>query len=180
MVVFANTAQGIDLTRLAAEHKFVFMDGLTELFSHESSQAPAPTVLLGGRSPASHASHFIPTAKRQPPTSHHAAPVRQHGYQKPSGTTRLRWSKTGRLEAIERDVVSAIDSLDSTSSDENRVPATDNVLLVIDQPDLLLAATGSSLGIGAQEIRDMIMNLRQVCPIYVLMKILGFLLTGLF
>lgn len=36
------------------------------------------------------------------------------------------------------------------------------VLLIVDQPDLLLAATGPSKGIGATETGDWVMGLQQV------------------
>lgn len=36
------------------------------------------------------------------------------------------------------------------------------VLLIVDQPDLLLAATGPSRGIGATEMSDWMMGLQQV------------------
>jgi hypothetical protein len=37
-----------------------------------------------------------------------------------------------------------------------------DILLVVDQPDLLLAATGPGMACGATEMSEMIMGLRQV------------------
>lgn len=37
------------------------------------------------------------------------------------------------------------------------------ILLIVDQPDLLLAATGPAKGIGATEMGEWIMGLQQVC-----------------
>ncbi|EAS35042.3 elongator complex protein 6 [Coccidioides immitis RS] len=146
---------GVDLTKLANERKFAFVDGLTELFSSENlHSAPVPTTLRG-RPPAAHASRFISTARSHPAT--HPVPV----HQKASGPTKLHWSKMANLEALERGVISAIDNLHGAAGEEDRVPATEDVLLVIDQPDMLLAATGPDAGVGALEIKDMIMSLRQ-------------------
>ena len=37
------------------------------------------------------------------------------------------------------------------------------MLLIVDQPDFLLAATGPSKGIGTTEMNEWIMGLQQVC-----------------
>ncbi|WEW57496.1 hypothetical protein PRK78_002963 [Emydomyces testavorans] len=135
---------GIDLTKLTTERKFVFVDGLTGLFSHEYSHSTSAPATLSGR-PPTHASRLIPITQHHQAT--HSVPLRQ----KSSGPTKLHWSKTGKLETIERDIVSAIDVLNSSTNEEDRVPTTEDVLLVIDQPDLLLAAAGLEGGIGALE-----------------------------
>lgn len=62
---------------------------------------------------------------------------------------------------LEKDIAAVINDLKtSTSGDEQEEP---EVLLIIDQPDLLLAATGPSRGIGATEMGDWVMGLQQVC-----------------
>ncbi|EEP75603.1 predicted protein [Uncinocarpus reesii 1704] len=147
---------GIDLAKLANERKFAFVDGLTGLFSHEVAHPTSTPIALHGRPPAPHASRFV-AAARAPPASR-PAPV----HQKSSGPTTLHWSMAGKLEAIERDIISAIESLKSHAGEDDRVSSTEDVLLVIDQPDMLLAATGPEAGIGAVEVKDMIMGLRQL------------------
>lgn len=65
------------------------------------------------------------------------------------------------MDALEKDIAAVINDLkSSTSGDEQEEP---EVLLVLDQPDLLLAATGPSRGIGATEMGDWVMGLQQVC-----------------
>ena len=49
----------------------------------------------------------------------------------------------------------------SNTRDEDQ--GEDNILLVIDQPDILLAATGPAMGIGATEMGEWVMGLREVC-----------------
>lgn len=39
------------------------------------------------------------------------------------------------------------------------------MLLIVDQPDFLLAATGPSKGIGTTEMNEWIMGLQQVCVV---------------
>lgn len=39
-----------------------------------------------------------------------------------------------------------------------------DILLIVDQPDLLLAATGPKMGVGAMEMSEMILGLRHVSP----------------
>lgn len=60
------------------------------------------------------------------------------------------------LDALEKDIVSVIEQLKAASD------SSEDVLLIIDQPDLLLAATGPSMGIGATEISEWITGLQQV------------------
>lgn len=40
------------------------------------------------------------------------------------------------------------------------------VVLIVDQPDLLLAATGPGRGIGATEMKEWVMGLEQVCLLF--------------
>lgn len=55
-----------------------------------------------------------------------------------------------------------IGQLKSASSNED----DSDILLIIDQPDLLLAATGASKGIGATEMMEWVMGLQQVGSTY--------------
>ena len=59
------------------------------------------------------------------------------------------------LDAIEKDIITVIEQL--KTQDGN-----DEVLLIVDQPDFLLAATGLNMGIGATEILDWVTGLQQV------------------
>lgn len=43
-----------------------------------------------------------------------------------------------------------------------------DVLLIIDQPDLLLAATGPNRGIGATEMGEWVLGLQEVCCLLIL------------
>jgi hypothetical protein len=59
------------------------------------------------------------------------------------------------LDALERDISTVIAKLKTSEDDE--------VLLIIDQPDFLLASTGPSYAIGATEMMDWATGLQQVC-----------------
>lgn len=77
---------------------------------------------------------------------------------------KLRWSGTGNgaLDALEQEIVSAINDLRSDDRASDEMPVDDDVLLVVDQPDLLLAATGPGMGVGAVEMGEFLLGLRQV------------------
>ena len=79
----------------------------------------------------------------------------------PGITKKLHFSGHGlaSLDALEKDISSVIEQQKSSMEDG------DELLLIIDQPDLLLAATGPSMGIGATEISEWITALQQVRPI---------------
>lgn len=62
------------------------------------------------------------------------------------------------LDALENDILTVIELQKSSMEDG------DELLLIIDQPDLLLAATGPSMGIGATEMSEWITALQQVRP----------------
>lgn len=74
------------------------------------------------------------------------------------GATRLHFSGTGiaALDGLEKDIVNVIEQLKSARDEESEV------VLIVDQPDLLLAATGPSRGIGSTEMMEWIMGLQQV------------------
>lgn len=62
------------------------------------------------------------------------------------------------LDALERDIALVIQQQKSAMDDG------DELLLIIDQPDLLLAATGPVMGIGATEMAEWMSALQQVSP----------------
>lgn len=73
---------------------------------------------------------------------------------------RLSGNGTAAIDALEKDIAAVINQLKSPN------PGVDgdesDVLLIVDQPDLLLAATGPNKGIGATEMGEWIMGLQQV------------------
>jgi elongator complex protein 6 len=58
---------------------------------------------------------------------------------------------------MEKDVISEINRQKSSMTDG------DEMLLILDQPDFLLAATGASMGVGATEMAEWVTGLQQVC-----------------
>ncbi|KAI1919792.1 hypothetical protein LOZ12_002247 [Ophidiomyces ophidiicola] len=141
---------GIDLARLALQGKFVFVDGLTGLFS-TANQNLSKLTPPASMSPAVHST-----------TAPHRLANRSHtASQETNVPTKLQWSNTGGVEAIERAIISAIDSVNSSAGEDDRITATSNTLLIVDQPDMLLAATGVESKVGALEVKDMITCLRQ-------------------
>lgn len=81
---------------------------------------------------------------------------------------RLTGRGTAALDALEKDVLAVVEELQTKgrtavgSTDGDGNDDENGVVLVIDQPDLLLAATGPSQGIGATEMGEWIMGLEQV------------------
>lgn len=146
------------------------MDGLSELFSHD----PAVPVNTATTNTTTTPSSQAPAATgRYPLPQRHAGtlPVRSAPVGQPgrapgaSDCKKLRWSNKGGIDAIENDIVSVIEGLKSGAGDD--MAAENDVLLVVDQPDLLLAATGQGMGVGGTEILEMIMGLRQVCALII-------------
>jgi elongator complex protein 6 len=96
-----------------------------------------------------------------PPTASAAAPVRGNTTRipaEPGIAKKLHFSGRGlaSLDELENDISSVIEQ-QKASMEEG-----DELILIIDQPDLLLAATGPSMGIGATEMADWITGLQQV------------------
>lgn len=60
------------------------------------------------------------------------------------------------LDALERDITSVIQQLKHSEGER------DELLLVLDQPDFLLAATGPTMGIDATEMAEWVTGLQQV------------------
>ncbi|PGH26671.1 hypothetical protein AJ80_01617 [Polytolypa hystricis UAMH7299] len=145
---------GLDLARFSNEGSFVFVDGLSELFSGATS-APSAAALPIRSAP--------PVSSRQPAVTRLPAEQQQQQQQRaatPAATRKLHWSTKGGLDAVERDIISAIEERNpNVPADE--VSAENDTLLIVDQPDLLLAATGAGQGVGAAEMGEFIMGLRQ-------------------
>ncbi|KAF7718771.1 Elongator complex protein 6 [Penicillium ucsense] len=151
---------GLDLARLRDKRQFVFVDGLSELFTPPAS-ASSSTVPIGS---ATHAT--LPLRNRPTPVPGRgplaAGSLDRSAPNRPvqgdaSNSVKLHFRGRGitALDAIEKDIISELDR-QRASSDEN-----EELLLIIDQLDLLLAATGPGLGIGATEMADWVMGLQQ-------------------
>ncbi|KAF3390591.1 hypothetical protein F1880_009174 [Penicillium rolfsii] len=150
---------GLDLARLAEKQQFAFVDGLSELFN-SSSSASSTSVNTGsaarttlplrsqgavpGRGPPS------TVTARQPATES----LRQR---EPGAVKKLHFTGHGiaAMDAMEKDIVSEINRHKSTTTDG------DEILLIVDQPDFLLAATGATMGIGATEMAEWVTGLQQ-------------------
>ncbi|KAL3471306.1 hypothetical protein BJX99DRAFT_250561 [Aspergillus californicus] len=164
---------GLDLGRLAEKRQFAFVDGLSELFfsptgptQSSPTQPKYPGAGISSRAPLpvrSHpAPHNGPGRLRQPvaPVEGVDTSLSQPG--KETGPAkRLHLSSNGAvaLDGLEMDITSVINQLKTSTAGEES--GESEVLLVVDQPDLLLAATGPSKGIGATEVDELIMGLQQ-------------------
>lgn len=111
------------------------MDGISDLFPIGEPTRPAQ-------------------AATRPPAANVSS---RQGNAQPATT---QWKDNEGLNKIENDVVAAINQL--KAQDTEAEAADDDILLVIDQPDLLLAATGQGAGIGATQMEDWILGLRSV------------------
>ncbi|KAL5358143.1 hypothetical protein BJX96DRAFT_146014 [Aspergillus floccosus] len=169
---------GLDLARLTDKRQFAFVDGLSELFSPPAATpssspsaaqpthtgpVPARTVLPVRSQPGP-----IPARGPQPAPARPSNPTPSPSPAQTTTTTRevgpvkclhLTGTGTAALDAIERDIVTAIQQLKTATP--GAATETDEVLLIVDQPDLLLAATGPSKGIGATEMGEWMMGLQQ-------------------
>lgn len=141
------------------------MDGLSELFTtpkptgntlptlSAGSPAPARTTLplrsqpgaVPGRTPA----------PASPPIGQGSASG--PSLSEPGIAKKLNFAGQGltALNKLERDISTVIAKLKTAEDDE--------ILLIIDQPDFLLASTGPSYAIGATEMMDWVTGLQQVC-----------------
>lgn len=148
--------------RLAQDKRFAFVDGFSELFAHETA---VPT------SPSTNASPDTQTAASSRRGQPRPSPQQQNGpapgglatggphSRRPSNWKTLRWSKQNGLDMVEKEIIPVINHLSGATKDAQ---AGNDTLLVIDQPDFLLAATGPIMGVGGTELSEMIMGLRQV------------------
>ncbi|ODH48664.1 hypothetical protein GX48_05204 [Paracoccidioides brasiliensis] len=154
---------GLDLARLSNERSFNFVDGVSELFSASIPSPPAisSAAAISSRAPLHPTQHVwgpVPTTCPATTTSLHKSSSSSSS----NGIRKLRWSSksNARLDALEYEISSAIDDLSSTSSSDEQ-PVENEILLVVDQPDLLLAATGPGMGVGAVEMSEFLLGLRQ-------------------
>ncbi|KAF9889777.1 hypothetical protein FE257_006867 [Aspergillus nanangensis] len=158
---------GLDLARLTDKRQFAFIDGLSELFSSpttasaQSALPPRPTTAPRTVLPIRSQPSPLPTRSPQPnPRPDNPSPNAAPGPKEAGPVARLRLtgSGTAALDALEQEIISVIKQLkSSTPADEDEA----EVLLIVDQPDLLLAATGPSKGIGATEMGEWLMGLQQ-------------------
>lgn len=150
--------QGLDLARLADKQQFAFVDGLSELFNKPSAASSSPMN-------AGSAVRSALPLRSQPGTVPGRGPVPAER----SGTESLRQREPGiakklnltghgiaALDAMEKDIIAVIEQQKSSMTDG------DEMLLIIDQPDFLLAATGASMGIGATEMAGWVTGFQQV------------------
>lgn len=164
----------MDLARLADKSQFAFVDGLSELFyapaaapsnpavpaaSTPSTRPVPPRTVLPVRSAPSAAGR-APAAPTQP------VPGTGNGVNRaateiwPAKRLHLTGQGTAALDALEKDIQDVVEQLKTTPGEDEA--ETSDVLLIVDQPDLLLAATGPGQGIGATEMGEWIMGLQQV------------------
>jgi len=140
------------------------VDGLSELFSAPQAAGAAPSAPpnAGGSVRTSLPLRSQPGAVpgRGPPL---ATPTLNNSNATPSQTElgiakKLRFSGRGvaALDTLERDIASVIQQQKSSMEDG------EELLLIIDQPDFLLAATGPVMGIGATEMAEWLSGLQQV------------------
>ncbi|KAI9819236.1 MAG: hypothetical protein M1827_007392 [Pycnora praestabilis] len=123
---------GLDLSRLAQKGRFAFVDGLTGLFAASSSLPPAEA----GKEDETGAAGAMAMTLRSP-----------------------------ALERVKKDILQQVERIRGKDGVEGMAEGKGKarrVLLIIDQPDLLLAATGDE--VGAEEMNDVIYDLREVNP----------------
>lgn len=147
--------QGLDLARLADKGLFAYIDGLSELF-----YAPAKASAASTQPGAIPIRSTGPAPTRAPQSALGPEQTSPKPSTEPGVARRLHFSGNGTaaLDGLERDIVSVINQLKSTGDNEDE----SEVVLIVDQPDLLLAATGPSRGIGATEMTEWVMGLQQV------------------
>ncbi|KAL4863774.1 hypothetical protein BDV12DRAFT_22177 [Aspergillus spectabilis] len=160
---------GLDLARLTEKRQFAFVDGLSELFSSPTAPTSPPPA-------SSHSPHRTTLPIRSQPGISPAGSARLRQPAQPPASVDGSYSQTAResgsvkqlhfsgngvaaIDALEKDITTVINQLKESTPDEDGEGS--EILLVIDQPDLLLAATGPSKGIGATEMGEWIMGLQQ-------------------
>lgn len=155
------------------------MDGLSELFYTPQAQTAAP-VAPSAPAPFAPAGRTIPPRTalpvRGPPGAAAPGPAATPAAPPGGGLNRaateagpgpgpakrlhLTGHGTAALDALEKDISDVVSQLKTTAGGDDGEEA--EVLLIVDQPDLLLAATGPSKGIGATEMGEWVMGLQQV------------------
>lgn len=156
--------QGLDIGRLSEQGRFAFIDGLSELF-HSSTPTPAVAPSPFTAQPAAVPSRGTLPVRSAPGTLRTPAQPAPAVGKAPSGSEpvkRLRLSGRGQaaLDTLEKDIVAVINGLKGKKGPGNDDES--EILLIIDQPDLVLAATGLSHGISATDMGEWIMGLQQV------------------
>lgn len=155
----------MDLARLADKKQFAYVDGLSELFCEPQPASPASTPSPTGAGIPPRTTLPVRTlpgaVPGRGPAPTPTLPASKEVARNPAElgiAKKLHFSGRGvpALDALEKDIVSVIEQLKAASD------SSEDVLLIIDQPDLLLAATGPSMGIGATEISEWITGLQQV------------------
>lgn len=159
-----KNAKGLDLARLADKQQFAFVDGLSELFSApqqvNQSQTTLPTAGSMSRTTLPHRSLPGSVSGRTPPAvvpSENTANLPRSPIE-PGVAKKLHFSGRGNaaLDALEKDITAVTQQLKGSMEDE------DKLILIVDQPDFLLAATGPEMGIGATEMAEWVTGLQQV------------------
>ncbi|KAJ5726186.1 uncharacterized protein N7483_007543 [Penicillium malachiteum] len=152
---------GLDLARLADKKQFAFVDGLSELFSAPQSANAAPTTpsptgmpsrtSLPLRGPPGRGS-----AISTPMSANTSSVAGGPATSEPGIAKKLHFSGRGTaaLDILEKDIIAVIEQLKASGD------SSEEVLLIIDQPDFLLAATGTSMGIGATEMSEWVTGLQ--------------------
>lgn len=141
----------------------MFVDGLSRLFHGDVLDASAqPTQVRQASSLPS----GVPTSPRTP-TAQNKAGSSQTGASSASSTSRRKLQFSGRgvsaLDALEKQILSAIrETSQQRATDGDQGQNGSRALLIIDNPDFLLASTGPAYGIGATEMMEWIMELESV------------------
>ncbi|KAJ5668258.1 uncharacterized protein N7477_006828 [Penicillium maclennaniae] len=138
---------GLDLARLADKKQFAFVDGLSELFSAPQTASTMPNVssVASGPTRTSLPLRSQPGAVpgRGPPLAASASAMNNgdaaHSQTQQGIAKKLHFSGRG------------IGSMEDG----------EELLLIVDQPDCLLAATGPVMGIGATEMAEWVSGLQQ-------------------
>jgi len=155
--------QGSDLQRSTDSGRLRFVDGLTGLYSspastQQESSVPGRGKSLGGTAGISSRATIVPGQRgptgRAPLAPPVPLPTNMNANSRPTpSTTQLHISGQGSvaLDSLQKDILAVIASIKSTDGDDT--------LLILDQPDLLLAATP---GVNAVDMEDWITGLQQV------------------
>ncbi|KAL4924885.1 uncharacterized protein BDV17DRAFT_201272 [Aspergillus undulatus] len=161
---------GLDLARLTEKRQFAFVDGLSELFSSSTAPTPSPAPSTGAPSrktlptrpqPGLPARGPIQSRQPAPPAANVDGPAPPSAARENASVKCLHLTGSGitAIDALEKDITTVVEQLKPPSPGEDGEES--EILLVVDQPDLLLAATGPSKGIGATEMGEWIMGLQQ-------------------
>ncbi|KAJ6114814.1 hypothetical protein N7486_000592 [Penicillium sp. IBT 16267x] len=155
---------GLDLARLSDKKQFAFVDGLSELFCAPqiANAAPSPSSNNAGfpaRTTLPHRGPLGAVSGRAPaptvPASRNDNVARNPAELGVATKLHLSGRGTAALDALEKDIIAVIQQLKAAND------KSEEVLLILDQPDFLLAATGASMGIRATEMSEWVMGLQQ-------------------